>query len=84
MVGGGDGRPLTARLAYRRIWSATADRLPGEPDSGVNDEKLSLTANAAWRNRVYAAGGARFNLLLGEFDDEQLLVKLRTCRRASG
>ena len=25
---------MTARLAYRRMWSATADRLPGEPDDG--------------------------------------------------
>ena len=81
VVGGSEGGPLTARLAYRRIWSATADWQPGDPDSGVNDEKLSLTANAAWRNRVYAAGGARFNLLLGEFDDEQLLVKLHTFAR---
>ena len=24
--------PLTARLAYRRIWSATADWQPGDPD----------------------------------------------------
>ena len=30
---------------------------------------------------MYAAGGARFNLLLGEFDDEQLLVKLHTFAR---
>lgn len=81
VVGGSETGPLTARLAYRRIWSATADWQPGDPDSGVNDEKLSLTANAAWRNRVYAAGGARFNLLLGEFDDEQLLVKLHTFSR---
>jgi hypothetical protein len=81
VVGGSETGPLTARLAYRRIWSATADWQPGEPDTGVNDEKLSLTANATWRNRVYAAGGARFNLLLGEFDDEQLLVKLHTFTR---
>jgi hypothetical protein len=81
IAGGRDGGPLTARLAYRRVWSATADQQPGEPGSGVNDEKLSLTAMASWRNRLYAAGGARFNLLLGEFDDEQLMVKLRTAGR---
>jgi hypothetical protein len=81
VVGGSETGPVTARLAYRRIWSATADWQAGEPDSGVNDEKVSLTANASWRNRVYAAGGARFNLLLGEFDDEQLLVKLHTFAR---
>jgi hypothetical protein len=78
IVGGRDGGPLTGRLAYRRVWSATADRLPGEPDSGVNDEKLALTANAGWRDRLWAAGGARLNLLLGEFDNGQLLVKVRT------
>ena len=51
-----DGGPLTARLAYRRVWSATADQQPGEPDSGVNDEKLSLTAMASWRNRALRGG----------------------------
>ncbi|HEY7374017.1 MAG TPA: hypothetical protein VIF57_17785 [Polyangia bacterium] len=81
VAGGSDGGPLFARLAYRRVWSATADQLPGEPDSGVNDEKLSLTAFAAWRDRVQAVGGVRFNLLLAEFDDEQLMVKLRTFGR---
>ncbi len=81
IAGGREGGPVTARLAYRRVWSATADPLPGEPDSGVNDEKLSLTAFAGWRNRVHAAGGVRFNLLLGEFDDQQLMVKLRTAGR---
>jgi hypothetical protein len=81
VAGGRDGGPLFARLAYRRVWSATADQLPGEPDSGVNDEKLSLTAFAAWHDRIQAAGGVRLNLLLGEFDDEQILVKLRTFRR---
>jgi hypothetical protein len=81
LAGGRDDGPLRARLAYRRVWSATADRLPGEPESGVNDEKLSLTANAGWRNRAYAAAGVRFNLLLGVFDDQQLLVKLRMLGR---
>ena len=32
VLGGRDGGPLTGRLAYRRVWSATVDRLPGEPD----------------------------------------------------
>jgi len=81
VAGGADGGPLFARLAYRRVWSATADQLPGEPSSGVDDEKLSLTAFATWRDRIHAAGGVRFNLLLGEFDDQQLLVKVRTFHR---
>jgi hypothetical protein len=81
-ISGGSADGLrTARLAYRRVWSATADRQPGEPDSGVNDEKLSLTAMGSWWNRVHAAGGLRFNLLLGGFDDEQAMVKLRTIGR---
>jgi hypothetical protein len=81
VAGGREGGPLFARLAYRRVWSATADQQPGEPSSGVNDEKLSLTVFARWRDRVQLGGSARFNVLLGEFDDQQLLVKLRTVRR---
>jgi hypothetical protein len=30
------------------------------------------------RDRAVLAGGVRFNLLLGEFDDEQLMLRLRT------
>ena len=78
---GRDGGPLSARLAYRRVWSATADRLPGEPESGVNDEKLSLVAAGAWRKRLQLVAGARFNLLLAEFDDQQVVVRLRTAAR---
>ncbi|HXU03306.1 MAG TPA: hypothetical protein VN903_20210 [Polyangia bacterium] len=78
VVGGSEGGPVMARLAYRRVWSATADQQAGEPDAGVNDEKLSLTTMAMLRNRAVLAGGVRFNLLLGEFDDEQLMLKLRT------
>jgi len=78
---GRDDGPGTVRLAYRRVWSATADRQPGEPDSGVNDEKVSLTAFGNWRSRIQVAGGVRLNLLLGEFDDEQIMVKLRTVGR---
>ena len=81
VLGGRDGGPLTGRLAYRRVWSATEDRLPGEPASGINDEKLSATASANLRNRAYVAGGARLNLLVGEFDDQQLLVKMRSFAR---
>ena len=78
---GSDGQPWSARLAYRRIWSATVDPLPDEPTSGVNDEKLSLTVTGAWRDRVFLSGGVRFNLLLGQFDDEQLLVRFRLAGR---
>jgi hypothetical protein len=75
---GRDGGPLSARLAYRRVWSGTADRLPGEPESGVNAEKLSLVATGDWHKRVQAIAGVRFNLLLGAFDDQQLIFRLRT------
>jgi hypothetical protein len=57
------------------------DRLPDEPASGVNDEKLSLTATAGFRDRLYLSGGARLNLLLGQFDDEQLLARIRVAGR---
>ena len=77
---GGEGRPWALRLAYRRVWSATADPLPGEPTSGVNDEKVGLTGNAAWRDRLVLAGGVRFNLLLGAFDDQQLTLRARLGR----
>jgi len=69
--------PLWLRLAYRRMWSQTADRLPGEPENGINDEKVALTAAADWRRRVSVTGGVRYNLLLATFDDEQLAVRVR-------
>jgi hypothetical protein len=68
---------LAARIAYRRTWSGTADRLDGERDSGVNDEKVALTATARWRERVYATLGVRYNLLVASFDDQQLGVRVR-------
>jgi len=81
VLAGREGGPLSARLAYRRVWSETADPLPGEPTSGVNDEKLSLVASGYWHKRVQMVAGARFNLLLGEFDDQQLVLRLRTAAR---
>ncbi len=68
--------PLSARLAYRRIWSATADRLPGEPGTGTNDEKLSLTGYTHWRRRVYASAGVRYDLLTAAFDDQQMGLRV--------
>jgi hypothetical protein len=84
VLGGQDGAagsPLTARLAYRRMWSATADRLPGEPDTGVNDEKVALTASAALARRVFVTAGVRYNLLLATFDDEQAALRVRASAR---
>jgi hypothetical protein len=73
--------PVTLRLAYRRVWSATADQLPGEPSSGVNDEKLSLTGSASWRRWLFATVGVRYNLLVSAFDDEQVGLRLRLSPR---
>ena len=73
--------PFAARLAYRRVWSATAQRLPGEPETGVNDEKVTLTGSAAWRDRVFATFGVRYNLLVAAFDDQQIAVRVRVSAR---
>ena len=75
------GLPVTARLAYRRMWAATADRAPGEPDTGVDDEKLAATATAEWRRRVFLTAGVRYNLLLATFDDEQVALRVRATER---
>ena len=75
--------PLGVRLAYRRMWSATADRLPGEPESGIDDEKVSLTGTAKWGGRVFATFGVRYNLLVAAFDDQQLAVRVRLTARQS-
>jgi hypothetical protein len=75
--------PLSARVAYRRMWSATADQQPGEPSTGVNDEKLALTANAALGGRVYASLGLRYNILLGLLDDQQAALQVRLSSRQS-
>jgi hypothetical protein len=74
---GGEGRPWTLRFAYRRVWSSTVDPLPGEPTSGVNEEKVALTGSASLGTRAYFSGGIRYNVLLGAFDDEQLALRLR-------
>jgi hypothetical protein len=81
LVAGEAGAPFSARLSYRRMWSDTADRQPGEPASGVNQEVAALTATAAWRDRLYLSGGVRYNLLFGEFDDEQLALRVRLTAR---
>jgi hypothetical protein len=81
LVAGEAGTPFSARLSYRRMWSETADRQPGEPESGVDQEVLALTATAAWRGRVYLSGGVRYNLLFAEFDDEQLALRVRLTPR---
>jgi hypothetical protein len=74
------GTPLgswSARLSFREVWSATANRLPGEPESGVEQEVAALTAAWSWRHRVYLSGGLRYNFLFDELDDEQLAVRVK-------
>jgi len=73
--------PVTARLAYRRLWAATADRAPGEPETGIDQEVVSATATAEARRRVFLTAGARYNLLLAAFDDEQVALRVRTTAR---
>ncbi|HTA19594.1 MAG TPA: hypothetical protein VK989_09900, partial [Polyangia bacterium] len=82
LVLGADGDlPVTARLAYQRMWAATADRAPGEPETGVDDEKLAATASAQWRRRVFLTAGVRYNLLLATMDDEQAALRVRATER---
>ncbi|HVR62280.1 MAG TPA: hypothetical protein VMU50_10300 [Polyangia bacterium] len=73
--------PVQARLAYRRMWSATADQQLGEPSSGVNDEKVALTASAALAGRVSASLGLRYNILVGLLDDEQAALRVQVSHR---
>ena len=74
----GHGR-WALRLAYRRVWSATAGSAAGRARRAASTTRSSaLTGNAAWRDRDRtSSGGVRLNLLLGEFDDQQLALRLR-------
>ena len=81
LVAGAPGGPWSARLSFREIWSATADRQPGEPESGINQEVVSLTAMASWGNRVFLSGGLRYNVLFDELDDEQLALRVKLTPR---
>jgi hypothetical protein len=81
LVAGAPAGPWSARLSFREIWSATANQLPGEPSSGVNEEVVSLTATAAWRNRIFLTGGVRYNVLFDELDDEQLALRVKLTPR---
>lgn len=73
--------PVTARVAYRKVFSPTVDPLPGDPSSGVNHETLSFTADARWRDRLFLSAGARYNLLVAAWDDQQVGLRWRFGRR---
>ncbi|MBC8132275.1 MAG: hypothetical protein H7X95_04785 [Deltaproteobacteria bacterium] len=81
MVGGAvaidRGLPVDARIAYRRVFSQTVAGGVGTPQYGVNHESLSLTGGARWRDRVFLIGGARYNLLVAAWDDQQLAARWR-------
>jgi hypothetical protein len=69
--------PVNARIAYRKVFSQTIDRQPGEPDSGVNHETVSFTGDTRWRDRLFLSVGARYNLLVAGWDDQQAAVRIR-------
>ena len=69
--------PVNARVAYRRVFSQTMDQLPGEPDSGVNHETVSFTGDTHWKDRVFLSVGARYNLLVAAWDDQQAAARLK-------
>src|SRR6185503_667303 len=72
-----EASPVPARIAYRKVLSQTMAAQPGERDIGVNHESVSLTAETRWRERLYLSGGARYNLLVAAWDDQQLAVRWR-------
>lgn len=75
--------PVSARVAYRRVFSSTVEPAstaaspPGFPDSGINHESVAVTAEARWKDRLFAAGGARYNLLVAAWDQQQLAGRWR-------
>jgi hypothetical protein len=84
MVGGGvelDGAsapmPFLVQAGYRRAFSETMARRPGDPASGINHESISVTADAHWAERLFFTAGLRYNLLVGMTDDQQLVARLR-------
>ena len=85
MVGGAvaldRGLPFEVRVAYRRVSSATVSQGAGYPGDGVNHESAAVTAEAHWRDRLFLTGGARYNLLVAAWDDQQLAARWRLGRR---
>jgi hypothetical protein len=69
-------RDFMLRLSYLRTQSSTRDRQPGEPDSGVIDEKVAFTARARLlHGRLHPWFGFRWNLVVGRMDDLQAGVR---------
>jgi len=63
-------RDLSARLSYVRTMSLTGEaRQPGEPEWGVNEEKVALTARARlFRAHLVPWLGLRYDALSGRLD----------------
>jgi hypothetical protein len=60
------------RLSYSRTFSSTVNPQPGEPSSGVNDEKVSWTVRGRFLNgQLIPWFGFRYNLLAGLVDEIQ-------------
>ncbi len=65
-------RDLMTRISYSRTMSFTQAQRPGEPNSGVVDEKVAWTT----RGRLFSGKlipwfGLRYNLLVGRLDEIQ-------------
>lgn len=69
--------PAELRVAYRKAFSDTVDPRPGDPGSGVNHESVSMTADARFRDRLFLSAGARYNLLVAAWDDQQASLRWR-------
>lgn len=69
---------LQARLSYLRTVSMTGEPQPGEPSSGVIDEKVMLTARGRLFHGVLVPwAGLRYNLLAGRIDEVQAGARVR-------
>jgi hypothetical protein len=65
-------RDVQARLSYLRTMSFTNEPQPGEPESGVVDEKIGFTARGRLlAGRIVPWFGFRYNLLAGRLDEVQ-------------
>jgi hypothetical protein len=68
---------LTARLSYLRTMSFTGDQQPGEPSTGVVDEKIGLTARGRLFHGIFVPWfGFRYNLLYGGLDELQVGARI--------
>lgn len=75
---------LQARLSYLRTASFTNRAQPGEPESGVLDEKIAFTARGRLFHGVLVPWvGIRYSLLAGRLDEVQAGARVTLSRRHS-